>query len=116
MKGVISFITIMIAISILFFLKGCSFLGVDLSETRTIAISKPPYTIALDGDLEQKDLDQAYRILTFLSTQKLEGVLNPNFTVEITDQTVIHKGPFMNKEMKIQETVDITTNPQSYRD
>ncbi len=97
-------------------LNGCSFLGIDLTETRTIAISKPPYTIALDGDLEQKDLNQAYKILTFLSTQKLEGVTNPNFTVEITDQTVIHKGPFMNKEVKIQETVDITTNPQGYKE
>ncbi len=87
-------------------LNGCSFLGVDLTENRTIAISKSPYTIALDGDLEQEDLDQAYKILEFLSTQKLEGELNPNFTVQITDQTVVVKGT------RLTEEVDIITNPK----
>ena len=93
-------------------LNGCSFLGFDLTETRTIAISKPPYTITLDGDLEQKDLDKAYKMLKFLSTQKLEGTVNPNFTVHITDQTVIVKGTRLTEEIKIQENVDIVTNPK----
>jgi len=105
-------IQIHLVLALMLALNGCSIFGIDLTETRTIAISKPPYTIALDGDLEQKDLDQAYKILTFLSTQKLEGVTNPSFSVEITDQTVVHKGAFIDKEVKIQENVDIVTNPQ----
>ncbi len=92
-------------------LNGCSFLGVDLTETRTIAISKPPYTVALDGDLEQKDLDQAYKMLTFLSSQKFEGDVNPNFVVHITDQTVIVKGTSLTEEVKTERKTDITTNP-----
>ncbi len=104
-------------LSLVLVLNGCSILGIDLTETRTIAISKPPYTIALDGDLEQKDLDQAYKILQFLSTQKLEGITNPAYTVQITDQTTIHKGAsFIDKEVKIQENVDIVTNPQNVRE
>ncbi len=107
-------IAVYLVLGFILILNGCSFLGIDLTETRTIAISKPPYTIALDGDLEQKDLEQAYKILTFLSTQKLEGIANPSFSVEITDQTVIHKGAsFVDKEVKIQENIDIVTNPKN---
>ncbi len=95
-------------------LNGCSFLGIDLTETRTIAISKPPYTIALDGDLEQKDLDKAYRMLEFLATQKLEGTVNPNFTVHITDQTVVVKGTRLTEEIKVQKNIDVVTDPQGY--
>ncbi len=97
-------------------LNGCSFLGIDLTETRTIAISKPPYTIALDGDLEQKDLEKAYKMLEFLSTQKLEGTVNPNFTVHITDQTVIVKGTKLEEEIKASKELEITTNPKDVRE
>ncbi len=98
-------------------LNGCSFLGIDLTETRTIAISKPPISMILDGDLEQKDLDKAYKMLVFIASQKYEGANNPNFTVQVTDQTIIHKGAsFIDKEVRIQENVDIVTNPQNVKE
>ncbi len=104
----------MFKLVLMLILNGCSFLGIDLTETRTIAISKPPYTIALDGDLEQKDLDKAYRMLEFLATQKLEGTVNPNFTVHITDQTVVVKGTRLTEEIKVQKNIDVVTDPQGY--
>jgi len=101
-----------IVLLFVFLLNGCSFLGIDLTENRTIAISKPPYTIALDGDLEQKDLDKAYQILEFLSTQKLEGVTNTDFKVNITDQTIVVKGTRLVNDIETQREIDIVTNPK----
>ncbi len=80
----------------MFMLNGCAFLGIDLTETRTIAIQKDPYVIVLDGDLEHKDLEAAKEILIFLSSQRFQKADNSNFKVNVTDQTIITKGTRMN--------------------
>jgi len=44
-----------VALSIIIYLSGCSALGIDLSEDRTIAIQKSPYLIVISGDLKRED-------------------------------------------------------------
>jgi len=91
-------------------------MGIDLTENRTIAISKPPYTIALDGDIEHKDLEYTYKVLEFLSTQKLEGITNESFVVHITDQTNISKGTNLNETITESKSESIMTNPQAVKE
>ena len=111
MKKIGTYITL--AVMAVLNVTGCAFLGIDLTDDRTIAISKPPYTVALDGDIEAKDLKMTYQILEFLATQKTEGTYNPNIVVHITDQTTITKGTNISD---VTKSTTITTDPQSVMD
>ncbi len=75
----------------MFALNGCSMMGLDLTENRTMAISKPPYTIVLEGDLRHKDLRVAKDIMRFLSKQEFQGITNSEFKVIVNDQTAVNK-------------------------
>ena len=108
MKKIGTYITLVVMVVLN--VTGCAFLGIDLTDDRTIAISKPPYTVALDGDIEAKDLKMTYQILEFLAAQKTEGSYNPNIVVHITDQTTITKGINLSD---ITKNETIITNPQA---
>ncbi len=97
--------TIKLVLIFIFLLNGCSFLGIDLTETRTIAIQKSPYLIVLDGDIEQKDIAHVEKMMTMLSTQPYIKEEHYNFKVNVSDQTVIVKGA------KIKENISIMENP-----
>ena len=50
-------------------LQGCAFLGIDLTEDRTITVVKSPYLINVSGDIEEKDQQFVADTLLFLSKQ-----------------------------------------------
>ena len=53
-------------------LSGCSFLGADLAQTRTYAITKPPFQIVVSGDLTEKDKTAVRQIIGDLSRTKYQ--------------------------------------------
>ena len=54
-------------IFIILILQGCSTFGVDLAQTRTYAITKPPFQIVVSGDLSEEDKKSVRQIIDDLS-------------------------------------------------
>ncbi len=101
---------IYLVLTFMFIFNGCAFLGIDFTETRTIAIQKSPYVVIMDGDIEQKDIKHVEKMIQMLSTQPYIKHDNANFQVHVTDQTTITKGTTMSESSSVGETVtDATT-------
>ena len=71
-----------VAIAIL--LVGCGGFGIDLTEQRTYAITKPPYQIIVSGDLTEKDKEAVKSLIDQLSKYPYQDYkFNENITVHV---------------------------------
>ncbi len=66
-------------------ISGCSAPGLDFTEQRTIAITKPPYQIIISGDLKGADKKAINELVHQLSKYKFEDyTFNENIIVSVS--------------------------------
>ncbi len=66
-------------------ISGCSAPGLDFTEQRTIAITKPPYQIIISGDLKGSDKKVINDLVHQLSKYTFENyIFNENIIVSVS--------------------------------
>ena len=89
-------------------LNGCSILGIDLTDDRTITVIKSPYLISLSGDVEQADEKFVSHTLNFLSTQPFQEYNFTSVQIHVSGSESDYKRSLNNN--------DITINPQGVQE
>ncbi len=92
-------------------ISGCSALGFNLSDTRTIAITKAPYQIVLSGDITQKDEVLISNLVNTLNSTAFKNYkFNENIKIVVVgEQSEINK--INVNELKIEDPAGNDEDP-----
>ena len=65
--------TTIAVLAFMLLLQGCAFLGIDLTDDRTITVIKSPYLVNLSGDVAAEDEMFVRHTLELLATQPFQN-------------------------------------------